>query len=323
MNGAGLAESLEVAYLVGVYLWDIIPEPTLLMHLHNMLVQKGYIKNPEGLWSELELIFKTEFFPHGLPTSNFGKAMTARLTPVGSKYQATRQGMAHAAVMEKTYIPRLVNGKSNWFFKSKPIIQQLHLSEWDPAGITDDEIPVISAMGVNRLRLTREVVDQETGEIRLADTELWGRAKTMGITPEEVSENITIPTNSKNDTSPAKTLELINLDLHEEICGRSKPILSLNYLSVTTKILYVFQMIEKELQRLRNPLYVQAFEKQNESSKDKRLLLCDLALSSEIDDEECLQTIARVLEDEAHSWSAHTYWDHLDAVEDRITRREA
>ncbi|KAJ4157104.1 hypothetical protein NW754_008746 [Fusarium falciforme] len=46
--GVGLTEGLELAYIMGVSLWDKIPEPMLLIHLHNMLVQKGYLTRPVG-----------------------------------------------------------------------------------------------------------------------------------------------------------------------------------------------------------------------------------------------------------------------------------
>lgn len=63
-------------------LWDATPEPVCVIHLHNMLVAKGYIKKPIGLFSVVEEIFSTSFFVDGkAPTSNFNKAFLAVAIP--------------------------------------------------------------------------------------------------------------------------------------------------------------------------------------------------------------------------------------------------
>ena len=41
---AGLVEGLVLSQRVVMLLWDKIPEPTLVLHLHNMLVKKGYLR---------------------------------------------------------------------------------------------------------------------------------------------------------------------------------------------------------------------------------------------------------------------------------------
>jgi hypothetical protein len=40
--GAGLSEGLELAYGMGLFIWDNVPEPMCILHLHNMLVQRPY-----------------------------------------------------------------------------------------------------------------------------------------------------------------------------------------------------------------------------------------------------------------------------------------
>jgi hypothetical protein len=64
LNGVGLTESLELAYGINFMLWDRIPEPICLIHLHNMLVRKGYIKQPVGLYTSLQDLFSNGmYFP--------------------------------------------------------------------------------------------------------------------------------------------------------------------------------------------------------------------------------------------------------------------
>lgn len=39
--GAGLAEGLVLVQRVMMSLWNQVPEPILVLHLHNMLVKRG------------------------------------------------------------------------------------------------------------------------------------------------------------------------------------------------------------------------------------------------------------------------------------------
>ena len=51
---AGLVEGLVLTQRVSMLIWDRIPEPSLIFHLHNMLVKKGYIKEPIGMFATIE-----------------------------------------------------------------------------------------------------------------------------------------------------------------------------------------------------------------------------------------------------------------------------
>ena len=50
----GLIQGLEIAYHMGLSLWDRMHEPVLAIHIHNMLVKKGYITKPVGLYEDLQ-----------------------------------------------------------------------------------------------------------------------------------------------------------------------------------------------------------------------------------------------------------------------------
>ncbi|OBW64166.1 MAG: hypothetical protein AUREO_057680 [Aureobasidium pullulans] len=60
--GAGLAEGLELVYRMSMLLWDEIPHPTLVIHLHNMCVKKGYLEQPRDLLQALENTFTAAFY---------------------------------------------------------------------------------------------------------------------------------------------------------------------------------------------------------------------------------------------------------------------
>lgn len=65
--GAGLAEGLELLYRSIMVLWEGMLEPTLIIHLHHMLVQKGYLKQSISLYVNLGMVFSGSFFSGGQP----------------------------------------------------------------------------------------------------------------------------------------------------------------------------------------------------------------------------------------------------------------
>ncbi|KAL3444390.1 hypothetical protein BJX65DRAFT_310973 [Aspergillus insuetus] len=63
--GVGLREGLEIEHGLGLVIWDAHTEPAYLIHLHNMLVKKGYLSGPIDLYAGIEDIFIKEFFANG------------------------------------------------------------------------------------------------------------------------------------------------------------------------------------------------------------------------------------------------------------------
>jgi hypothetical protein len=104
--GAGLSEALELAHGMGLFIWDNVPEPMCILHLHNMLVQKGLIARPVGLWGTLEFLFQDSFFLNGkIPSSNFVAAFEALVggpTPRREVFQSRRRQVARNATVRMT-----------------------------------------------------------------------------------------------------------------------------------------------------------------------------------------------------------------------------
>ncbi|KAK6222923.1 hypothetical protein LQW54_000734 [Pestalotiopsis sp. IQ-011] len=114
--GVGLMEGLELSYLLGMMVWDRTPEPFLLIHLHNMLVKKGYIAQPLGLYLTLQEVFARGFFVDGkAPTSNFQEALVARINEFSGRakaaHRATRRSMA-----QSNDIHGMLDVKGNGFY---------------------------------------------------------------------------------------------------------------------------------------------------------------------------------------------------------------
>lgn len=79
-------EALELSYCLTLFIWDQIPEPVCIIHLHNMLVERGYIKQPVGLYASLAGLFTEAFFVDGKEVSNFPVWLARPILPLSIWY---------------------------------------------------------------------------------------------------------------------------------------------------------------------------------------------------------------------------------------------
>jgi hypothetical protein len=257
--GVGLMEALELAYAMGFFVMDRMPEPMCVIHLHNMLVQKGYIDQPVGLYGSLQELFPDAYFAQGeAPTSNFAEAFRAVTSEPGSR-RATFQRRAISRTATGLFdIHDILDVKANHFFKNKSILRIYREANWVPEKIPDEEVPVQSALCMLRLSQIRQSIDPVDGRIVFADTLLINRAKRHGLTEkdifkmskfrEEQDTNQAIPEallkslpegysmssfpqprvdsgRSKSALSDIEQLSIYKLDIITEISGR-RPVLS-------------------------------------------------------------------------------------------------
>jgi len=331
--GVGLAEALVDAYRYSLLILDHLPEPVLLVHLHNMLVQKGYITQPVGLYSSFEELFPTAFFIDGkAPTSNFVEALNARTARMN-------RGLRRAACHTAEDVKKL---NATTFFKNKSYLMACHEAGWNIDKIPDSDIAMPSFLGFYRLMHTKHSTDPKTGKKRMEDTDLVKRARAKGLSDEylvstksnfpaaswaeqEVSDavqkslvpegytmgNLKGPPSMKSfgNISQRDLLELLRRDLYQDICGGT-PYSSLNYVFVMARFMMQFHQFENELRKLRNPLYVQAYETDPHWRHHKRVGLAYLALERQ--DEECLRVMAREFQNPRAGLMNHIYWHDLD-----------
>ncbi|KAL9090461.1 MAG: hypothetical protein Q9165_005222, partial [Trypethelium subeluteriae] len=181
--GVGLMESLELAYQISMLIWDRMSEPILLVHIHNMLVQKGYIAQPIELYAALADIFKSAYFADGkIPTTNFGQALLAHISENGSRRAMfQRRALRRTAARSGTDIHKILDLNVNRFFTTESNLLLYRRANWSPDRIPEAQISPTSALGVLRLGQTGKVVDRTTGQSRLEDTDLAQRARAMGM----------------------------------------------------------------------------------------------------------------------------------------------
>lgn len=75
-------------YGVGLFIWGRVPEPMCIIHLHNMLVQTGFL-DPGGTWTEVGALFSNSFFPWEVSTRVHTSDYAALL-------KTTFHGISHA-----------------------------------------------------------------------------------------------------------------------------------------------------------------------------------------------------------------------------------
>lgn len=303
--GTGLAESLELVYRFGLTLWDQIPEPMLLVHLHNMLVQKKYLERPIGLFASLQDTFAASFFVEGRPpTSNFSEALSRQTDKGGTHLERRQQAVRKETRNSNT---QMLDVAANRFFCTKSNLLLYRESGWNPDRIRDEDLGKQTLLFNFRCQHSdAELSGQNTGELR--------PLYSMPV-------NDSVPALSQpprpEHLSRRHLLELIRYDIYSDVCGPF-PYSSLNYFWVTARIMSLFMMFEDELKRLDNPTYRDIYIANSVRIPEKRVFLAVAALSET--DEECLRTMARVIEEQRMGWMQHIYWEDLDTSLDRLHR---
>ncbi|EGR47421.1 uncharacterized protein TRIREDRAFT_108793 [Trichoderma reesei QM6a] len=314
--GAGLAEGLELVYRFGLTLWDRMPEPMLMVHLHNMLVQQKYLKRSVGLFAALEDTFSKAFYADGRPpTSNFTDALSSQIGKTGTHFEHRRRAAQKRGANTTL---AMLDVAANRFFRTKSNLLLYRESGWNPDRISNEDLGEHTFLYQFRSRQSNhsaaESFRHETG--RFQSLEAGGPRPLHMVSDKD--PKAALPRNLRPDRlSRRGLLELIRCDVYSDICGPS-PLSSLNYFWVTARMIMIFGMFEHELKRINNPLYNDIYVANSGRGIEKRILLAVAALSER--DEECLRTMARILEEQRTGWLAHIYWDDLDTTMDRLLR---
>ena len=339
---AGLAEALILAQRITMLLWDRIPEPTLAVHLHNMLVEKGYLKQPVGLYATLQSLLKESFFVGNVPNSRFYDALVKRVQ-VRSNHASLIQRQALARDLNKD-VHQLLDVSLNAFFNTKSSLMMYHDADWMPERIPDRDIKIPSVFFMLRMSETGQVIDPASGETRLNETELVKRAKALGQSdevllrtasvrnPNKTAENTTAPPQSmdaskdytlgpKMDPYSVKEkrresfkgrdfLDFIRFDLYSDICG-TYPLSSFNYAWITVNMMMLFMTIEDKFRDARHPLYVKAYENSPASMSRKRRAAFIMAAMAD-EDKAAMELFAEVFDSLRLGALNCIFWEDLD-----------
>lgn len=182
--GVGLVEGLELAYQHGLMVFDQAAEPLLLGHLHNMLLQEGYLDEPLGLFWKLEHIFQEGLFIDGkVPSSKYQGAMKARM--LLTERSRTRSRL-HAKTREHIGVDlqQRFDVDKNSFFKNPSTLTLFRKAAWNLERIPDSDIDIFSQLALLRLTETDMIEDPKTGKWQLAETGLTSHLRRINVHEE-------------------------------------------------------------------------------------------------------------------------------------------
>ncbi|CAG7942200.1 unnamed protein product [Penicillium salamii] len=351
--GAGLSEALELSYGAAMLVWDNVPEPICVIHLHNMLAKKGLLKRG-GVrpWNTFgEGYFQDAIFNGKPPTSNFLQAFENRVGGATSRREIFRNRAQMAQMARNTKsLSDLLDPSVNRFFKLKSMLEVYKAVNWNPDRIPDEEIPTPSMLSLLRIAETKQIKDRVTGEVTLEETDLVKRFKAQGMKDKDIIELTSkIPAapdpsepeaykQHMKDTMPegcsfgsatpfaggsrAKTslptyLTILQSDFMSDICWGLRPLSTYNYFKTLAHCHLLFSEIEDKLKACGNPTWAMAYEGNSIVTKQKRLSLTVFALAEE--DPDCLKIMAEVFEKQQCAFMDYIYWDDLIGSKDMIS----
>lgn len=161
----------------------------MILHLHNMLVQKGHLLQPLDLLGNLQNLFTDAIFTDGkLPTSNFYEAFKSRVRQSGSREAKRQRQEALAKRADSDHV--LLDVQLRHFFNVKSNLLLYREADWNPERIPDNDLDPFSFLAFLRLSQTKQTTDAVTGERKLDDTDLVRRARSRGLTDDEIIETL-------------------------------------------------------------------------------------------------------------------------------------
>ncbi|KAK8134925.1 hypothetical protein PG984_006937 [Apiospora sp. TS-2023a] len=332
--GAGLLEILDTFYSIGLSLLNNTPEVLMVIHLHNMLVQQGFLKEPVELYTTMTQWLAPSFFgDRGSPTSGFAELFLNCTKVIDGRNEATEgQSSKREASKTTTEIHRNLDLEANRQFKTQSFLGLCGRADWIPDGIPDEDLCPASILYSYRVSHTEPITDPTTGEQRLEATPLvlnaknkgiseetlvdkckvfWKRKRAQGTVPKSAStdgdqthESPDTPSDGPRSKSPdgrsgEAGIPMANM-LALLMCDLTNdvegamPRSSLDLTEIAAHCVMLFEKIEESLYQLRNPVYVKAYELQNPFGWEKRVAFTYLALLDRDDD--CLEAVAAAFE---------------------------
>ncbi|KAF5499209.1 FAD-dependent monooxygenase sdnN [Colletotrichum fructicola] len=337
--GEGLAEALQLAYLASMWIWDNVGELTMMVHLYNMLVQKGYMAVRIPLYEVFLDHFKDAVFAKGIvPTSRFSESLLNRIGRHNVELCRVKR-------TEKIIVPKDCNvyrvdrwfHEKNNFFKRKSLLLLLADADWNASRIPDTEIALGSHLAYHRLQKARRIIDPETGNVQLEETVLVQRHVEGGFDKRELLvrmskirhtlDVIHAAIESKSNAwfiTPREHSELTGLlgpakeDLINDICG-SFPLSGMDFMQMGIFIGTTICHFEKVLEQHGNKLFKEAYLPGAPWAFMKKAKLLNLALQG--NDEECLKAMAGQMQMKFLLDYSLVYWENVEHPRERLVRK--
>ncbi|KAI7344544.1 hypothetical protein KC320_g8778, partial [Hortaea werneckii] len=358
--GAGLAEGIVLIQRLSVLMWDEMPEPTLILHMHNVLVKKGFLNRGVGLYDSLQQLLPGAFFQDKVPNDNFPDALTQRVSRGREQAVVSHRRRKAEARREDLDVHRLLDLNFNRFFTVKSELMKYFDAGWVPQRIPDREVRIPSLLFAARVNQTERIVDPATGEKKLKDTEFVQRSRAEGH-PEEfllqmsaVSLGHSEP--AREDIEAIRNMSSSSKDeipapgppppdpyaLHDKTPRRSNPqgsalldllrvdILSdicgqhplsaLNFIWITMHMLILFSTIEDRFRTAQDPLWKEIYERRSTLPRDQKRIRLVVAAMAS-EDSQGLKRFADAFEKTRIGVMHHIWWPTLRLEESGIREK--
>ncbi|CAI6332029.1 unnamed protein product [Periconia digitata] len=299
--GVGLVEGLVLTHRLGMRMLDQIPEVTLIIHLHNMLVKRGYLEEEIPVYSTLEKLYGYSFFSNGIaPDDNFLDALKSNT--YSRKLHSVFFNSRTKSTLRSLHDPLHI--KYNPSSKKKSVLSMYFDAEWVPDQIPDSEVHIRSELYDLRLSTIEQYTDPKTGQRKLKETELTKRALKEGETestlldaanyfdlandPSQEKEKTRDPyrlwmERDKEHLQGRSLLSIIRHDICNDVCGHN-PHSAFNYPWMVGQILAFFAEMEESFRDAQDPKFIDVYENPNyKGTAQKRTGFALRALTREDD----------------------------------------
>ncbi|KAK2608380.1 hypothetical protein QQS21_003066 [Conoideocrella luteorostrata] len=226
---SSLMQAIELFFRYAMFIWDVTPEIGYLFHLHNMLVQEGYLDRPVELLDEVGKLFMADFFGDKLPESNFSRAY--RKYKNFSRPPRT-EGFAHLLINSPFYKQFFM---TEYFHQTKSSLLVFHEAGWNARAISATRLPNTSIKWI-LMKIAEKMRDQEAFDTRKHFTKMSKNGNNLRIL--------------QFDTDTERISESFLLDLTEWAIENdifsSAALSNMNFLGITAKLLSIWIAIAEK-----------------------------------------------------------------------------
>ncbi|KAG6040321.1 hypothetical protein E4U41_000918 [Claviceps citrina] len=232
--GSAILQTVELFFRYAMYVWDTTPEIILILHLHNMLHQKGLLKEPVQMMEKVTSLFMADLFGETPPASDFYQAFVHRKE-------------ASQLAVSPPIQPLLINTPSfqqfhmsERFFKTRSSFLVFHEADWDAAAVS----PLRTA-SLSEDAYLRDTIRSLTNRSSYDSRKRIAKSCKSG-------DKIELPhfDPDSNHIHEKTVLDFGEMSLHQDLCSCCPtPLSGINFLAVTAKMWSVWIALAEKLKR--------------------------------------------------------------------------
>lgn len=337
--GNGLLEGLELSSRLGIQLLNAFPEPLMLIHLHNKLVQERRCEwSARPAFKILTQIFPSSFWSEDAePKTDFEHALLVQMRDNSISYTNTPGQRFPEPHMD---VRSGLSFQSNRVFAAKSLLAEYHDAKWSSDRIPDESVHPRTWLGRLRAYQSESAqsgvanVDDDQIEAHLGNRFIREFGTAVGQyqgKPEEVladmegnkhRDNLPFHLQYSFDYEPEDPTRLtakkhcsvdnyqflaaLSYDIHGDICGDVMPYSGINYTMMMCRMLHLSNKIETQLHKVKPDLVPAVIQIFRARRADFKTTLTKALLGT--DNEECSLAIQQAFNRFLLDLPSNCYW---------------